>query len=93
MVLHIEMTPFLILRKALLGVAKLGDKRQIWCLCQIVDCVKKKIHWAFYLRNAHPEWLHLRLHLATTPGATQVASITWFCRVPNRMITYNIIQI
>ena len=31
-----EMTPFFILRKALLGVAKLGDKHQIWCLCQIV---------------------------------------------------------
>ena len=31
-----EMTPFLILRKALLGVAKLGDKHQICCLCQIV---------------------------------------------------------
>ena len=31
-----EMTPFLILRKTLLGVAKLGDKCQIWCLCQIV---------------------------------------------------------
>ena len=36
MVLHMEMTPFLILRKALLGVTKLGDKCQIWCLCQIV---------------------------------------------------------
>ena len=34
-----EMTPFLILKKALLGVAKLGDKCQIWYLCQIVKYI------------------------------------------------------
>ena len=47
MVLHMEMTPFLILRKALLGVTKLGDKCQIWCLCRIVNiwCISKIIFY------------------------------------------------
>ena len=52
-----EMTPFLILRKALLGVSKLGDKRQIWCLCQInsrlrfslIELITTEILSKFYL--------------------------------------------